>query len=272
MPRSIRLSPGSIPRTARWLAVAALPLACGRADGAGLPSIPDEESPATMDGARADAGAPIGALDDAGAVPPETSSSMGCAGGACDAECPPPRTASCRGPEAWTRIPDTGACCRYENDCQAPGDMPRFPTLEECQTDCRCERVTPSDFSQVETANTVFLSTEYVGLDCYCADALGACPATITDLDPDVCSDAFADSMSQAVGCGMVSIQSNGGFTGGAWVFDAASGALVGATDWSDTTRAPCRTYDTIAGREFACAEALVCPLCSEGAPVLGCD
>jgi hypothetical protein len=71
------------------------------------------------------------------------------------------------------------------------------------------------------------------------------------------------------VGCGKVAIRSDGGYTGGDWVFDAMTGALIGSVTFSDTTNGPCRTYNTIAGRAFDCEEAIECPLCGDAGTLL---
>jgi hypothetical protein len=67
----------------------------------------------------------------------------------------------------------------------------------------------------------------------------------------------------------MIAIRSDGGFVGGDWVFDAMTGALIGSVTFSDTTRAPCQAYRTIAGRAFDCEEAVECAPCADAGSLL---
>jgi hypothetical protein len=55
-------------------------------------------------------------------------------------------------------------------------------------------------------------------------------------------------------------------------VFDAASGNLIGKSDFTDSPRSPCRAYQTIIGTEFDCPEAVECALCDGTEPLLGCE
>ena len=52
------------------------------------------------------------------------------------------------------------------------------------------------------------------------------------------------------------------GYFGQGWVFDQASGALVGAYAFTDVNSGPCQTYEWVAGREFDCEAATDCHLC----------
>lgn len=193
-----------------------------------------------------------------------------CTGAACSA-CPAPRIRTdviCESMTYWARDP-ASACCPYENACVAPEAWPLFSSEEECQTDCRCAVVEPTDVSNQEAP---FFGVERISLECRCAD--GSCPENVQAATAEWCesADNFGYDVIRYQGCGMIAFASDGGFTGGQLVFDEGTGALVGTSSYSDTTSLPCLTFTTIAGREFECSAAVMCQLCGPPGGVPPCD
>jgi hypothetical protein len=276
---AFELKPGSV----RGLALPALlALACGQADGSGaragsalVAGAAGAAGSAGVDassdtGAAASGGA--GGAPDGGTLP--SNDEGPCEGGACD-ECPAPAPKNCSAERdaSWSRNPVTGGCCPYYRVCQAPEDWAQFSTREECESSCRCRDVTPNDFSMVDTLGVVTLATERTTMECWCGDGNVCRERTFSEAATNACADGVSSSLSQVVGCGMIVIRHFGGFTGSDDVFDAATGALIGEKHFSDTTRGPCRTYETIIGIEFACAAAVECALCDGTRPLLdGCQ
>jgi hypothetical protein len=178
--------------------------------------------------------------------------------------CPPLGTNlyGCLPGPTWARHLPTGTCCEYASypyRCTPPG-WPLFETEQECETSCRCAQVVPVFPDRPELDLTV----ERISLECACGTGI-TCYESLAAATAQLCGAPGASVLRQQK-CGSISLLTGGGLGGGSYVFDAASGALVGATWSADTPRPPCGTFATIAGRDFeSCTEpALSCILCGD--------
>ena len=215
---------------------------CGKASEPQEAPEPVTTESADSDLGAAGRGAP-GAGGDAGGSAPSTPG------------CPPSRTGfSCERQAYWGRNLDTGTCCEYPSACEVPFDMPRFPSEEECRTDCRCAQV-----ERVAVDGEVLLGTERISLECNCQGA--DCPANLEDATRRICAQS-AEYATLVTGCGMAAIEISTGYGFARLVFDAASGALTGMTSSGDTPSQPCMTVSTVAGQEFECDEITRCRPC----------
>lgn len=191
--------------------------------------------------------------------PAQPSTPVAVDAGPCPA--PNPNAGSCEGGPRWARSPSTGTCCEYSSDCAVPYEWPRFTSPSACQTDCRCERVTAADGSEV--SDTAPPDIEWLSLECGCGSF--TCPARLADALSEVCTGQNVNPPYLARGCGKVAVQ-RFGFVGSELVFDEATGALLGFLTYDDVPHAPCQTYNTVAGEQFDCPSATVCELCASEA------
>jgi hypothetical protein len=183
--------------------------------------------------------------------------------------CPPLGTNpyGCLPGPTWARHLPTGTCCEYASypsRCTPPG-WPLFETEQECETSCRCAEVVP-----VFPDEPLDLTVERISLECGCAGVF-TCPENLAAATAVLC-DAPGAGVIREQKCGNILLRSGGPYDGSSYVFDAANGALVGATQSADTPRPPCDAFMTIAGRDFeSCTEPTSsCILC--GAPFNAAD
>lgn len=167
---------------------------------------------------------------------------------------------------AWGRNPSTGTCCAYRSLAYLPDNFPYFETLEACETSCRCGELIPDrDFEGV-------WNLERVSIECFCSDQ--TCPASFEAVVEEQCS---GGSMVRSEGCGLRMIAPSSPYLGNAWVFDQASGALVGAGFWNDVPYGTCRAFGTEAGSgviygELDCPEVTHCQVCGNESQLPPCD
>jgi hypothetical protein len=260
-----RRSPGrgALAGAGLWLGSAWL--ACGGASREGL------ESPlpsVSLSSAGASGTPDAGVEPDAGSEPNVLSPSdaggaeaADCRGAPCS-ECPQPVSDSPDnlGPTtAWGRNPETGTCCPYADQLFVPQLFPAFESLEACEGSCRCaELVGASGVPEEELSSWV---TERISLECYCSEK--ACPASLEAVVEERCD--VGATLHRSQGCGLRKLEqvSENGVVA-EWVFEEASGSLVGASDGSDVPGFPCRSYETRAGTDFDCPEAERCRVCGE--------
>lgn len=57
-------------------------------------------------------------------------------------------------------------------------------------------------------------------------------------------------------GCGMINVTTLGGFGGEGWVFDDATGALIGYAQDSDAPETQCNTFGHVGSVAFECPDA----------------
>jgi len=132
--------------------------------------------------------------------------------------------------------------------------MPRFPSEEECRTDCHC-----SALDRVVVDGEVELVTERISLECNCQGA--DCPANLEEATQQICGE-LAEYATLATGCGMAAIEIFTGYGFAQLVFDATSGSLIGMSSSGDTPSEPCMTMSTVAGQAFECDEVTRCRPC----------
>jgi hypothetical protein len=172
-------------------------------------------------------------------------------------ECPAPQAGdnvSCDGEPVWSRDPASGLCCEYRNSCSAPSGWPGFNNELECETSCRCETVDYGDPPGT-------FGVERISLECACRD--GDCARTLQEQLARVCNDPRGQAWVRAEGCGMIAIANEGTFAGRDFVYDAATGALIGTSSYSDEPSIrPCVIASSVAGLGFDCDAATRCELC----------
>lgn len=222
------------------------------------------------DGVRADAATPTPGepIDAGGATQPSPADVGGCL--------PPARVEFSGGQAGWSRNPETGDCCRYDDSVVAPPSWPFFDTEAECQSSCRCSEL--EDFR----AEYASYETERTPLECRCSSE--TCPSSIAEAELSMCNRDLALPVSRREGCGMVVIADNNGLFGDAWIFEqpqaapdagAAGGRLVGALHFGDVPFAPCQAYTWVAGSSFECDDVVTCHLCGDptsGIPAPPCE
>lgn len=157
----------------------------------------------------------------------------------------------------WARDPATGICRFAAALCHVPIGWAAFQSEQQCATDCRCQRIEPF---RVEPFSPGYA---YESLACACARE--DCELTLGEEIARRCPDGGGDSAILARGCGKLEVSGGGAFSASSTVFDAASERLIGRTAGTDVTSAPCLTFGTISGVEFACPEATRCQLCGTG-------
>jgi len=157
----------------------------------------------------------------------------------------------------WARDPTTGLCRFAAALCHVPIGWAAFETEEQCQTDCRCQRIEPFRGEPFSPGYA------YESLACACARE--DCAPTLEEEIARRCPDGGANSAILSRGCGKLEVSGGGSYSASSAVFDATSGRLIGRSAAVDTILAPCLTSDTISGVEFACPQAERCLLCGTG-------
>ena len=164
----------------------------------------------------------------------------------------------------WARNPLTRSCCFYAALCEVPPGWAAFSTEEECRTDCRCEQIEPFR----EDPFSVGIARE--SLECSCARS-DRCATTFEQDSERWCAER--GTVLLARGCGRLELSTGPDLTGGAAVYEASSGRLIGLLSFSDVLSRPCLTSVTISGAELDCVGATQCVLCGDGPPdVPRCD
>jgi hypothetical protein len=163
--------------------------------------------------------------------------------------------------------------CELDADCTSAGSEARCASDGYC-VDVEGVRVTltgtgplgaPDDGDGPEGGSScncadVEAGTARVSLECYCQSA--DCAVTPDTLLDSMCDQEFAPPLVRYQGCGSIVIEGVGAIGGSTWVYDEATGELVGFAQFTDTEFWPCSTSQVIAGREFECETATRCHLC----------
>jgi hypothetical protein len=228
-------------------------LACGGASDDGLVS-------PVLTSSQAGTGGVPGAPDAGG--PPETPGEVGDCRGAPCSECPQVLTDSAAylGPiTVWARNPASGTCCPYADHVFTPAHFPAFDSPEACESSCRCAELIEAAGSSAEEAQSWV--SERISLECYCSEK--TCLDSPEAIALQRCGGDHG--LHRSEGCGRTMIEEVTGLgVIGTWVFDQATGALIGVSEASDVTSFPCRSYGTRAGAELDCPEAERCRVCGE--------
>jgi len=185
----------------------------------------------------------------------------------------------CPAKQSWARDPDTGACCRYENECVGPDGWAVFGSAEECASSCRCASFEFPEGINPRITWSLQYRIEHTSLECACPN--GECRNQLDHLERiDAEAALLCDSLLQYQvrrlrGCEMIAFEAHvPGYPGSLSVFDEASGALIGMRFGSDTNSLPCGTFDWVAGRDFRCDDVQTCAICGTGfdPPLPPCD
>src|SRR5688572_20947565 len=120
-----------------------------------------------------------------------------------------------------------------------PDTFPYFETQEACESSCRCGELIPS----LDVEGTFNL--ERGSVECFCSNQ--TCPGSFEAAVEEECG--HVGPMVRSQGCGLRMLSPVDLYVGNYWVFDQASGALVGAGFWNDVPSGTCRTFGAEAGR-----------------------
>jgi hypothetical protein len=259
--------------------------ACGRVgdpskDGTTAP--PSASIAASSDSSANDAGSLVRDGLSSGSSSADTTQSTASEAGApavsgaftCPA--PDPNGGAGSGQPVWARDLASGNCCNYDSAFLAPQTWPVFDSQSECESSCRCADVEPANPDDPSLppdfqAELRKVTRESISLECFCGAGF-TCYHTLAEAHSTLCGQDAAPAFgaTQRSGCGLVELVISGGFFAESWVFDAATGALVGSELGGDGAAPPCRSVTMRGGRSFSCSDTITeCQLCGDTNPII---